>query len=125
MSRNMRFNGAFGEVYAARFLREKQYTLRYGNYRTRMGEIDIIAQDGETLVFVEVKTRSAGSIALPGESVGREKQRRLTMAASQYIRNRGNVSHMPSRFDVVEVYLDAYGALQDIRHIENAFESCL
>ena len=117
------FTGALGEVYAARYLRDRRYTILSANYRTRLGEIDIVAEKDDILIFVEVKTRSEGMIALPAESVGTEKQRRIAMAAAQYLH--GEKPGRISRFDVIEVYLDAHGSLSDIRHIQNAFDSTI
>jgi putative endonuclease len=121
MSREMSMNGVYGEICAARYLREHGYTIRSANYRCRMGEIDIVAEKKGTLVFAEVKTRGLGAIASAAESVGREKQRRLSLTAAQYMQQRN--MHKPSRFDVLEVYLDERGEVREIRHIEDAFDS--
>lgn len=114
-------SGVWGEVYAARYLRDHGFTIRTANYRTRLGEVDIVAVKDGTLIFVEVKTRSAGMIARPMESVDRQKQRKLTFAAQQYLR--GEPPEKTARFDVIEVYLDANEKLVDICHIPNAFNA--
>ena len=117
------FAGALGEVYAARHLREQGYEIVCANYRTRMGEIDVVAEKDDVLAFVEVKTRSAGMIAPPAESVGTRKQKRIAAAASQYLKS--EPAGRRARFDVIEVYLGADDALLDLRHIQNAFDSTL
>lgn len=117
------FTGALGEVYAARYLRDRGYTIVCANYRTRLGEIDIAAEKDGVLSFIEVKTRSAGMIAAPAESVDTHKQKRVALAAAQYLKN--EPSGLRTRFDVIEVYLDARENLQDVRHIRNAFDSTI
>ena len=117
------FAGALGEVYAARYLRDRGYRIVSANYRTRMGEIDIAAEKDGTLAFIEVKTRSAGMIATPAESVDTRKQKRIAMAAAQYLK--AETAGVRTRFDVIEVYLGTDDALQDIRHIQNAFDSTI
>jgi len=114
--------GSWGEAQAAAYLRRRGYTIVAANYRCRFGEIDLIARDGETLCFVEVKLRSTFAHGLPREFVTTAKQRRLRTAAAQYL-----VSHEPGapvRFDVAEVYTDAAhtDANTRIEYIENAFE---
>ena len=115
--------GALGEVLAGRYLRERGYRIVSANYRTRMGEIDVVAEKDGVLVFIEVKTRSEGMIALPSESVGREKQRRLVRAAGLYLR--AEPPGRKTRFDVIEVYLNSTDNLQKINHIQNAFDSSI
>ena len=115
--------GLAGEVLAARFLREKGYTILSSNYHSRFGEIDIIANEGPYIVFVEVKARSEGSIILPREAVTLEKQRKLLRTASQYMRV--YPSNLQPRFDVVEVWVsdeDPMIPLQ-IDHLISAYEA--
>lgn len=116
-----KYTGALGEVLAARYLRDNGFSVLSANYRTRLGEVDIIAKEGDTVLFVEVKTRSPGMIALPLESVDREKQRKLVLAASSYLRKLP--PNTPTRFDVMEVYLDDENQCTHIRHLPNAFDS--
>lgn len=117
------FSGALGEVYAARYLRDSGYRIVCANYRTRQGEIDIAAEKDGVLAFVEVKTRGEGMIALPAESVDTHKQKRIVLAAAQYLRN--EPAGIRTRFDVIEVFLGADDALMDVHHIRNAFDSTL
>ena len=114
--------GAAGEVLAARFLRDKGYTLVAANYRCRHGEIDIIATDGTYLAFVEVKTRQQGSMYAPREAVDVHKQRRLLGTASLYLK--GHPSDLQPRFDVIEIYAPEGTATvrPEIRHMEDAFQ---
>ncbi len=115
--------GLAGEVLAARFLRDKGYTILSSNYHSRFGEIDIIANEGPYIVFVEVKARSEGSIILPREAVTFEKQRKLLRTASQYMR--AYPSNLQPRFDVVEVWVsdeDPMIPLQ-IDHLISAYEA--
>lgn len=113
--------GALGERHAARFLRARGLRLLEGNYRTTFGEIDLIARDGDTLVFVEVRTRAGDSDAItPLDSVNPEKQRRLVRLARAYLRRR-RLAELPCRFDVVEVLATPTGAILDLRHHVGAF----
>lgn len=113
-------SGILGELEAAKYLRKKGYEILSANYRTRMGEIDIIAQQGPYIVFVEVKARSQGAIDTPGASVTPRKQRRVTLAALSYLSSYG--MELQPRFDVVEVFLsEGRRGAPRINHIENAF----
>ena len=113
--------GAAGEVLAARFLRDNGYEVLAGNYHSRFGEIDIIAEDDEYIVFVEVKSRSQDSLYLPREAVTAEKQRRIIKTALYYIARNPDSRQM--RFDVIEVVTEKGEPMKalDIRHIPNAY----
>jgi putative endonuclease len=114
-----RLLGDRGERAAARFLRRKGMRIIVRSYRTRFGEIDLIAREGDTLVFVEVKSRRQG---VPAEAVTLEKQRRITLAALHFLRKHG-LLEVRSRFDIVAiVWPDERGEPQ-IEHIPNAFEA--
>ncbi len=117
----MNFNktGLWGEIYAARYLRDHGYEIIAGNYRCRMGEIDVIARKDGTVCFVEVKTRNPSPLARPMESVDTVKQQRLISAALYYIRTAGEET--ASRFDVIEVTLDENDLPVKIHHLKNAF----
>ena len=112
--------GYWGEILASRFLRDSGYEIINANYRTRLGEIDIIASDSHYIVFVEVKTRKAGSLGEPCEAVGRSKQAKIVRTASIYLSS--NHSALQPRFDVIEVILKNNGDLLSINHIKNAFD---
>ncbi|MCQ2471075.1 MAG: YraN family protein [Clostridia bacterium] len=112
-------SGLWGEVFAARYLRDNLYTIISANYKCRMGEIDIIAEKDGVTSFIEVKTRNENPIANPAESVDFQKQRKLTAAAQVYMRE--VKQELNSRFDVIEVTLDSKYNLVKINHIKNAF----
>ena len=111
--------GAFGERLAAAHLVAKGYHIQARNYRCREGEIDIVAQDGETLVFVEVRTRRGDALGGPAESVTARKEARLVAAATAYVQA---LAEPPAdqRIDVVAVQLSPGGRLLAIDHIEGA-----
>lgn len=112
--------GNRGEAEAARYLRKKGYTLLASQWRCRFGELDLVARDRRgTICFVEVKLRSAGSIALPREFVDSRKQERLRSAAAAYLST--YEIDAPARFDVAEVYAEKDGKLR-VEYLENAFE---
>lgn len=113
--------GAAGEVLAARFLRDAGYDLLASNYRTRFGEVDIIAADEQYIVFVEVKSRTEDAYFLPREAVTAEKQKRIIKTALLYI-SRYAEKRQP-RFDVIEVITDKNRTMcaLDIHHIPNAY----
>ena len=108
--------GNEGEDIAREFLENQGYKILETNYRTRRGEIDIIARDKDEIVFVEVKTRKALNCGLPAEAVDEAKQQHLYKAA-EYFLYRNNLIRYYCRFDVVEVYM-----LNDsikIEHLKN------
>jgi putative endonuclease len=114
-----RLLGDRGESEAARCLRRKGFRILERGYKTERGEIDLIARDGDTVVFVEVKTRRQGE---PAEAVTPEKQRRLTLAAMQFLK-RHRLFEQRSRFDVVAVVWPDPHRAPTIEHIHNAFEA--
>lgn len=115
--------GAAGEVLAARFLREKGYTVVSSNFRCRQGEIDIIATRGDYIVFVEVKTRQEDAMYAPREAVTAAKQRRLLQTAAIYL-SRFPADLQP-RFDVVEVITKKSDPMKiaEINHVMGAYEA--
>lgn len=115
--------GRFGEAAAAEYLRKKGYELLGMNYRTRLGEIDLIAGDRRFVVFVEVKLRRSGDFAQAREFVTPAKQRRIISAAQSWLQT--NPEKRQPRFDVIEIYAPQgiRTARPEIRHWENAFSS--
>jgi putative endonuclease len=114
----MRSLGDRGERQAVRFLKEQGYIIIKRNYKCPPGEVDIIARDGETLVFVEVKTRSGTGFGLPQEAVDRRKQKRLVNIAYHYI---GRFAEPPPvRFDIVAVMKGEDGGFR-LEHFPDAF----
>lgn len=115
--------GAIGEVLAARFLREKKYKILSSNFRCRQGEIDIIANDGPYIVFVEVKTRRKDSLYTAREAVTYSKQRKLIVTAGVYLSR--FPTNLQPRFDVIEVITEpgAPTKVSEINHIIGAYEA--
>jgi putative endonuclease len=111
--------GDRGENVAARYLRNQGYKIIVRNFRCALGEIDIIARDGDTLVFVEVKTRTDDE-PTPEEQVNGVKQHQITKTAKYYL-GRYGVPQPPARFDVVAIVWPT-GRTPQIRHTPNAFE---
>ena len=113
-----RLLGERGERAAARYLRRHGMRVLVRGYRTRWGEIDLIAREADTLVFVEVKARRRG---VPAEAVAAEKQRRLTLAALHFLR-RYQLLEQRSRFDIVAIVWPDDRRPPEIEHIRDAFE---
>ncbi len=116
----MNLLGSEGESLALRFLKRKGYTILARNYQTRIGEIDIIAKDGETVVFIEVKTRSSDTFAAPFESVNVTKRMKMRNVASLFLKKHS--PELPARFDVISVTRNGKGQVS-IHHIRDAFEA--
>ncbi len=114
----MRLLGIKGEDLAVEFLKKKGYKILSRNYKTPLGEIDIVAEDRETLVFVEVKTRADNSFGLPFEAVNRKKREKLRRVALYYLKNCCK-KDLHSRFDVLSIQA---GSKNEIEHIIDAFE---
>lgn len=114
--------GAWGESQAAEYLRRRGYHLVAAGYRSRYGEIDLIAQNRRYLVFVEVKTRSSAAVARAMEYVDGRKQQRLRMTAAAYLAE--HPTRLQPRFDVIEVYAPEgiHTPRPEINHMEDAFE---
>ena len=113
--------GASGERLAARFLRRNGYKILYRNFRGRSGgEIDIVCRDNDTLVFVEVKTRTGEDFGRPFDAVSREKQKRISRGGLAWLRLLDNPEIL-FRFDVVEVII-APEAEPRLELLRNAFE---
>jgi len=113
--------GDRGERAAVNFLKQQGFRIVERNYSTPLGEIDIVAVDGTTIVFVEVKTRSSLIAGRPEEAVTNEKQKKLTQMALAYLKKHKLLEH-PARFDVVAiVWPDEAREPQEIRHLRNAF----
>ena len=106
---------------AARFLRRQGFKILHRNFRGRHGgEIDLVCRERDTLVFVEVKTRTREDFGRPVEAVNRQKQHRISLGAFAWLRLLGNPDIL-FRFDVVEVIVAA-GAAPRIELIRNAFQ---
>ena len=113
--------GRLGEEATARLLEQRGWRILARNFRRRFGEIDIVARQGETLVFVEVKTRSSARFGAPAEAVDARKRRRLSKTALDYMM-RTHLTGVSARFDVASVLLDGQGRVARIELLENAFD---
>ena len=114
--------GLRGEFAAAKFLRRRGYRVVSHGQRIRGGELDIIAVDGQTIVFVEVKTRRQADDAHPANAVDDEKQRRITDLALRFLKRHDLLEH-PSRFDVIAITWPTDVRRPLIEHFPNAFEA--
>lgn len=112
--------GNRGERAACQFLRRQGYQILSRNCRSQWGEIDIIARDGDWIVFVEVKTRSSQNTGHPAEAVHQRKQRQLTKLALAWLKRRRLLNHR-ARFDVVAILWPDGAATPHIEHFANAF----
>ena len=113
-----RIKGDAGEERAVRWLKRRRYNILERNYSCRWGEIDIIAQKGDVLCFVEVKTREVGSYGRPAEAVDSRKQQRILKTANVYLAC--HPCDLQPRFDVAEIVTSG-GKCSEINYIENAF----
>ena len=111
--------GETGEDLACRELRRRGYAILARRYRRRRGELDIVARDGPTLVFVEVKARETHDFGEAAESVTWFKRRRMVQLALDYIA-RHRLTNDPCRFDVVSIHLDAGRPVVEV--YQNAFD---
>lgn len=117
----MREKGEAGEDLAAKYLKQLGWRIIKRNYRCPMGEIDIIAEDGDTVVFVEVKARAKGAMVSASESVNVRKQEKLSSVAMHYLGTLGRKGGPPpARFDVIGVSIRE-GETEDIEHLKDAF----
>jgi len=113
--------GLLAEQQARRFLKRKRYKIIARNYRCTAGEIDIIARDGQTIAFVEVKSRTSTEAGRPQENISQTKKTRLLRAAKAFLASNG-WQDRPCRFDVVTVVADGSGP-PDIEHYIDAWQA--
>ncbi len=111
--------GKKSESIAVKHLKKKGYKILEQNYRTKMGEIDIIARDKDVIVFVEVKARRSDRFGNPKWAVTYKKQRKISMAALQYLKAMAQ-SNAGARFDVVSI--DSSQDTPVVEIVKNAFE---
>jgi putative endonuclease len=114
--------GLRGEKAAARYLRGLGYVIVARGHRDHIGEIDLVAVDGRTLVFVEVKTRTSQDAGHPADAVDEAKQAKLTRLALSYMK-RHDLLECAARFDVVAVTWPDRGGRPKIEHFKSAFEA--
>jgi putative endonuclease len=113
--------GLVGEAAAACFLKRRGLVILARNLRSRLGEIDLLARDGPTLVFVEVKARRSWVGDPPEAAVDARKRARLVRLALGYLAAH-RLGEQPCRFDVVGVSLDETGHVTGVRHLRHAFD---
>ena len=111
--------GAWGEEYAAEYLCRQGIKIIERNFRTPVGEIDIIARHKSWLIFIEVKTRRSTAFGTPQEAVGARKQRQIIRTAHWYLQNNKNLKLQP-RFDVIAILCQSDAAVE-VTHIQDAF----
>ena len=114
--------GNYGEFLARQYLKAQGYRILEENFRNKLGEIDLIAQEGKTICFVEVKTRQSLGQGQPYEAVTPWKVRKLSQMAACYLRYKYHSLEIPSRFDVISIVQDKETP-PEIKHIKNAFDS--
>lgn len=121
MARN-KLTGAWGEALAAEYLRKNRYKIVAAGYRCRFGEIDLIAENKNFLIFVEVKLRKSSDFAKAMEYVDKRKQEKLRTTAALYLSQ--NPTRLQPRFDVIEIYAPegTVTARPEINHMEDAFQ---
>jgi len=112
--------GKYGEDLAVDELQRRGYAVLARRYRTRHGEIDIVARDGETVVFVEVKAKETGEFGKAADAVTSRKQRRVISMAVDYLA-RNRLTSSPCRFDVVAI--DGVGADEVLTYYRGAFDA--
>jgi putative endonuclease len=111
--------GKFGETFAARHIKKLGYQIICRNYRTKLGEIDIIAKENDTIVFVEVKSRRTSTFGHPKYSITPKKQKQISKTALYYLKST-NQSNVRARFDVVTVI--SVNGKPNVEIFKNAFE---
>ncbi|MEN6321530.1 MAG: YraN family protein [Syntrophaceae bacterium] len=111
--------GKHGEDIAAAYLKKRSYKIIERNYTCLFGEIDIVAKDGDTIVFVEVKSRKSENFGDPQVAVGLEKQKKMSRISLKYLEEK-NLYPCDARFDVVAIKILPAG--NTIELIQNAFD---
>jgi len=121
MADKTKLRGRWGEALAAEYLRKKGYTITAMGWRSRFGEIDVVAEDRRTLAFVEVKLRKSADFAAAREFVDRRKREKLIKTAKLYLAE--HETEKQPRFDVVEIYAPdgVETKAPTLHYIENAF----
>ena len=111
--------GNIGENLAVNYLKKQNYKILQTNYRNKIGEIDIIANDKNTIVFIEVKTRSSLKFGTPSEAINFHKQQKIRNTAISYLKYKNLYEKVAVRFDCIEILGDKLDC--KINHIKNIF----
>ena len=117
--------GRWGEEQARLLLKAKGYGIAASNFRSRTGEVDIVATDGDELVFVEVKTRRGDAFGRAVESISEVRAERMAAVAEEFLQSQAAGGYSSSqlwRIDLVCVNLDRRGKLLSVDHIKHAVE---
>ena len=112
--------GKIGEKLALEYLLAKGYKIREKNYRNFLGEIDIISEFKDEIIFIEVKTRSSNKYGFPEDAINLTKQKKIIKTAAGYI-SRKKMWYKNYRFDVILIKISKDDRSQKIHHIKNAF----
>lgn len=120
MTQLRQYKGKQAETAGVKLLKKSGMEIICRNYRCRLGEIDIVALDGDVVVFVEVRSRSGTGYGLPQESIGTKKIHKIRTVANYYIMVNGTNAG-GYRFDVIAVMLSKTGDVKGIQHIKDAF----
>lgn len=118
MSKQNLYLGKWGEECAVNLLKDNGYKILLKNYRTKLGEIDIIAKDKDTVCFIEVKTRRSERFGSPLESISRFKQRQISKTALAFLKEK-KLLGKKARFDIVSIIYSKEGPKLDL--IKDAF----
>ncbi len=121
MADTRKLMGAFGERAAKEYLKKRGYKILETNFRCALGEIDIVAWEGDSLVFVEVRTRRSQTFGTPEESITAAKKARLIRLAQSYVQGHRD-SSSPWRIDIVAIEIDQGGKISRIDLIQNAVD---
>jgi putative endonuclease len=113
--------GHAGEVAALAYLKEQGYRILARDWRSRLGQIDIVAEDGETLVLIEVKARRGTAFGTPEEAVDERKRRKLRMLLELY-RAQTHRQKQPCRIDVIGLMMDGGLTVTNVEHIKDAVQ---
>jgi putative endonuclease len=113
--------GNRGELLARQLLEATGYTILCANYRCRWGEVDLVAKESDTLVFVEVRTKRGRAFGEPEESLTKRKAQKLVLTAQTFLEERG-LEQSSWRIDLIAVPMDSQGRLSPLRHLQNVVE---
>ena len=113
--------GVYGENIAGKYLRKNGYKILQKNFRTKFGEIDIIAKENDVIAFVEVKTRESGEFASPFLSIDKNKQKHIIKASLVYLKSKKILEKHACRFDVISVISNDTGSSNKVELIKDAF----
>lgn len=118
---NTKILGQYGEEYASKYLQDKGYKILDSNFRNKLGEIDLIAQESKVVCFIEVKTRKDTQYGAPSQAVHSTKQHKMVRLALSYLKYKFRTIDILCRFDVISIYIPPHGQ-PIVEHIINAFD---